>query len=344
MTQRERKLAAVVLAAGDGTRLKSRFPKALHRVCGQPMLIHILKVLHDLHVERSCVVVGYEEQEIRAYLRDNSHVEFYRQAERRGTGHATQIAMQGLADWEGNVMVVNGDTPLIRFETLSQLLHRHEYLEADATLLTCELEVPDGYGRVLRKDDNSVLGIVEHKDANKYERMIREVNAGFYCFNAQSLRDALAQVKPHNQQGEYYLTDCIKILVEGGRRVEAVVGEDSTEILGVNNRLQLAVAEKILRRRIMDRHMLAGVTILDPDTTYIDEDVEIGRDTIIRPHTILQGACRIGENCRLGPNTHLVDVMVGDMARLEDCVLRNRRVPDQFRLLSAEAPPGTEPL
>ncbi len=342
--EEKRKLAAIVMAAGDGTRLKSRFPKALHRVCGQPMLIHILNVLGELEVSRSLVVVGYEEQEIRAYLRDNGTVEFYRQAERKGTGHATQVAMQGLTDWDGDVLVVNGDTPLIRFETLALLVHRHHYLEADATLLTCEVQNPEGYGRVLRRDDNSVLSIVEHRDANRYERMIREVNAGFYCFKARTLREALAVVTPHNAQGEYYLTDVIKIMVDGGKRVEAVVADDCHEILGVNNRVQLAVAEKILRRRIMDRHMLAGVTILDPDTTYIDEGVEIGRDTIIRPHTILQGACRIGENCRLGPHTHLVDVEVGDMARLEDCVLRHRRVPEKFRLLLCQEPEGTQPL
>ncbi|MBE7559037.1 NTP transferase domain-containing protein [bacterium] len=339
-----RQLAAIVLAAGDGTRLKSRFPKALHRVCGQPMLIHILRVLNSLQVARTTVVVGYEEQEIRAYLRDNSHVEFCRQPERRGTGHATQLGMAGLSDWSGDVLVVNGDTPLIRYETLAHLVNRHNYIEADATLLTCEVDNPEGYGRVLRRDDNSVLSIVEHRDANKYERMIREVNAGFYCFYAEPLREALAAVTPHNVQGEYYLTDVIKIMVDTGRRVEAVVTDDATEILGVNSRLQLAVAEKILRRRILDRHMLAGVTILDPDTTYIDEDVEIGRDTIIRPHTILQGACRIGENCRVGPHAHLVDVEVGNVARLEDCVLRNRRVPDNYRLLSADEPEGTEPL
>ena len=333
-----KRLAAIVLAAGDGTRLRSRFPKALHRVCGEPMLIHILKVLSELKVERTIVVVGYEEQEIRAYLKDNREIQFYRQPERRGTGHATQIGMQGLEDWDGDVMVVNGDTPLITYDTLLSLLNRHRHLEADATLLTCELENPEGYGRVLRMDDNSVLSIVEHKDANRYERQVMEVNAGFYCFDAASLRHALAEVQPHNAQGEHYLTDSVKILVDRGGRVEAVVADDANEILGVNNRIQLAMAEKVLRRRIMDRHMLAGVTILDPDTTYIDEEVEIGQDTIVRPHTILQGACRIGESCRIGPNAHLVSVVVGDQARLEDCVLRNCEVEEGLRILPTRLP------
>jgi len=333
-----KRLAAIVLAAGDGTRLKSRFPKALHRVCGQPMLIHILNVLSELKVERTIVVVGYEEQEIRVYLKDNRELQFFRQSERHGTGHATEIGMQGLLDWDGDVLVVNGDTPLITYNTLLALLNRHRHLEADATLLTCELESPEGYGRVLRTDDNSVLSIVEHKDANRYERQVREVNAGFYCFDSSSLRDALKEVQPHNVQGEYYLTDAVKILVDQGGRVEAVVADDSSEILGVNNRIQLATAEKILRRRIMDRHMLAGVTILDPDTTYIDEEVEIGQDTIIRPHTILQGPCRIGENCRIGPNAHLVSVVVGERARLEDCVLRECEIGEGRRIQPTRVP------
>jgi bifunctional UDP-N-acetylglucosamine pyrophosphorylase / glucosamine-1-phosphate N-acetyltransferase len=324
------------LAAGDGTRLKSRYPKALHRICGEPMIIHILNVLSDLGVQRKLVVVGYEEQEIRAYLKNNSNIEFYRQVERKGTGHATQIALEGLQDWDGDVLVVNGDTPLIRLETLKKLVHRHQHIDADATMLTCELDNPEGYGRVLRMDDNSILSIVEHKDANKYERMIKEANTGFYCFDGQSLIKALNKVEPTNVQGEYYLTDVIKIMVAGEKRVEAVISDDPTETLGVNNRLQLAIAEKILRRRIIDFHMLQGVTILDPDSTFIDDGVSIGQDTVIRPSTIIQGKTSIGENCRIGPGARLVDVVAGDQVRVEHSVLRGCQLPDQYQLLPSD--------
>ncbi len=307
-----RQLASVILAAGDGTRLKSNRPKALHEVCGHPMLYHVLKVASAADAKRHVAVVGYEGDQIRTAFSDHSNIEFADQLERLGTGHAMMMTSEHFKDYDGDILVLCGDTPLFKVETLNKLVEWHRHQDASATILTAELKDAKGYGRILRYDDNRVQGIVEEKDANRYERAIREINTGTYCFDSKHLFDALGKITQENVQNEYYLTDCIRILVDEGNRVEAVITEDSEEVIGVNTRVQLAQAEKILRSRILERHMIEGITILDPGSCYVDDEVEIGKDTVICPGTTISGRSRIGEGCRIGPNTQIIDSIIGD--------------------------------
>lgn len=336
------KLASIVLAAGEGKRLKSKLPKALHQVCGKPMLQHIVDTLRRMRSEPIVLVVGYAREHIQQSFAGDDEVQFVYQEVRGGTGHAVLTAAPVLADWDGDILVLNGDCPLIREETLRRLAERHRRADAAATILTAILDDPTGYGRVLRSDDDDVLGIVEHRDCNRYERKIPEINAGFYCFKAADLFPALQLLRPNNDQAELYLTDVIQILVQAGKRVEAYTVPDPTETFGVNDRVQLAVAERILRQRINEQHMLNGVTIQAPDTTFIDDGVTIGQDTIVRPFTVLEGSTSIGNGCRIGPSAHLINCIVGDGAHVRHCVAENQRIPagstvDQSNRLSPAA-------
>lgn len=280
------------------------------------MLHHVLKVAAEAEASRHVVVVGYEGDQIRAAFPNRPDIEFADQVERLGTGHAMMMTREAFKDYDGDILVLCGDTPLFKVETLQKLVEWHRHQEAAATILTAELKEPKGYGRILRYDDNRVQGIVEEKDANRYERAIREINTGTYCFDSRRLFDALGKITQNNSQNEYYLTDCIRVLVDEGRRVEAVITEDSEEVIGVNTRVQLAQAERILRSRILEKHMLEGITILDPDSCYVDEAALIGKDTVLHPGTIITGKTRIGEGCRIGPNTQIIDSVVGDRAEV----------------------------
>ncbi|MCA9409970.1 MAG: bifunctional UDP-N-acetylglucosamine diphosphorylase/glucosamine-1-phosphate N-acetyltransferase GlmU [Candidatus Omnitrophica bacterium] len=321
-----KRLASVILAAGDGTRLKSNRPKALHEVCGYPMLHHVLKVATEANAERHVVVVGYEGDQIRSAFTDRTNLEFADQLERLGTGHAMMMTRDHFQDYEGDILVLCGDTPLFKVETLQKLVEWHRHQDAAATILTAELKEPRGYGRILRYDDNRVQGIVEEKDANRYERAIREINTGTYCFDSKHLFESLGKINQDNSQNEYYLTDCIRILVDEGKRVEAVITEDSEEVIGVNTRVQLAQAERILRSRILERHMLEGITILDPDACYVDDEAIIGKDTVLYPGTIITGKTRIGEGCRIGPNTQIINSTVGDQSQVVSSYMEDTEV------------------
>ena len=307
-------LGCIILAAGDGTRLKSSMPKALHQVCGKPIIVHVLSTLADLPLRKRVIVVGYQREQIQAAFEDDPVMAFAVQEERLGTGHAVMAAREQYQGFCGDVLVVSGDTPLIRAATIRKLVERHRHQDAAATVLTADLPDPEGYGRILRNPDDTVLGIREHKDANIYELKITEVNTGTYVFDSMELFPSLDQITPDNKQHEYYLTDVIQVLVKEDKRVEGYLARDPTETMGVNSRIQLAEAERILRQRIRERHMLAGVSLLDPASTFIDESVEIGRDTIIYPNTYLWGRTTIGGECRIGPQTQLCDCRVGDRA------------------------------
>lgn len=324
-----RKLASIVLAAGDGKRLKSKLPKALHKVCGKPMLQHILEVLRRMEIESIAVVVGYASEHIESFLGGDAKIRFVHQAERKGTGHAVSLAAPLFQDWHGDVLVLNGDCPLIREDSLRTLVERHHQKGAAASILTATLDDPTGYGRVLRSEADDVLGIVEDRDCNRYERKIQEINAGFYCFQSAELFAALRQLRPNNDQAELYLTDVIQILVRAGKRVEAYMVPDASETFGINNRVQLATAEGILRRRIMERHMHSGVTIIQPETTCIDDGVVIGQDTDILPFTMLEGSCSIGSDCVIGPAVRLIDCVVGAGARVSHVVLQGQTINAQ---------------
>lgn len=315
---------AVVLAAGQGTRMKSKLYKVLHPVCGKPMVQHVVDTLASMQVEDVVVVVGHGADAVRSTLGDR--VTYAMQSEQLGTAHAVQQAIPFLLDKQGTTFILYGDTPLLSPDTLSALLEYHLQQQAAATVLTAIFEDPTGYGRIVRDEAGEVLRIVEHKDASSTERAIQEINTGIYCFDNQKLISSLAQVKNDNVQGEYYVTDCIGILRQAGEKVAAYVAKDPDEAMGVNDRVQLAEAESYMRRRINQQHMRNGVTIVDPATTYIEADVQIGADTIILPGTHLRGKTSIGSDCRLGPQADLTDVTVADGVAISYSVLVDSEV------------------
>ena len=300
----------VILAAGKGTRMKSALPKVLHKVCGKEMVRHVLDSAKAVGSKRNIVVVGFGADEVRKAL--NGAAEVVVQEEQLGTGHAVLQAEPPLRETQGTVMVLCGDTPLLTAGLLQKLYEEHQKAGAKATVLTAIMPDATGYGRVIRTAEGDVEKIVEHKDATEDERKIREVNAGIYCFEKEALFSALAKVGCENAQGEYYLPDVLSILRGQGEKIWAVAADDYEETLGVNSRIQLAQAEKILRRRKNLELMESGVTLMDPDSTFVDTDVVVGRDTVIYPFTWLEGKTSVGERCTLGPSSRFTDVKIGD--------------------------------
>lgn len=307
-------METIILAAGKGTRMKSKLPKVLHKVAGKPMLQHVIDAAKAAGSTREVVVIGSGAELVEQQI---SGVEFVLQAEQLGTGHAVLCAKEKFSASTGTLMVLCGDTPLFTGELLKRFVNEHVNSKAAATVLTAEVPDAAGYGRIIREDDGTFKKIVEHKDANSYERQIREVNAGIYCFEIDKLFDALTQITNDNAQGEYYLPDVLTILKANNEKVGAVVADDYTQTLGINSRLQLAEADKILRQRKNFELMDSGVTILDPASTFIDADVEVGMDTIIYPNTYLEGATKIGEDCVIGPSTRFSNMIVGDKVQAQ---------------------------
>lgn len=312
---------AVILAAGQGTRMKSKLYKVLHPVCGKPMVEHVVNHVQSVDVHRIVTIVGHGAEKVREQLGEQS--EYALQAEQLGTAHAVEQAKSILADLEGTTLVICGDTPLIRPETMQALLEHHNTNQAKATILTAIAEDPTGYGRVLRGEDGQVNQIVEQKDATIEQQKVTEINTGTYCFDNKSLFDALTKVNNDNAQGEYYLPDVIEILKNEGEIVSAYVTSDFNETLGVNDRFALSQAETLMRARINEQHMRSGVTIIDPMSTYISADTVIGSDTVLQPGTMLEGTVEIGEDCIIGPNTQIVDSKVGNGTKVHSSVVLN---------------------
>lgn len=327
---RPRPLSAIVLAAGEGTRMKSSRPKPLHRLCGRAMVLHILDALAELPLDRAVVVVGHGAERVTKTLtqeaRPDLPIEFVEQQVQRGTGDAASVALTSFNNDDdlddGDVLVLPGDTPLLRATTLAALVTAHRQSDAAATLLTAVIDDPTGYGRVVRGKDDRVARIVEHKDATDEERKIDEVCTSIYCFRRGVLAPALRRLTPDNAQGEYYLTDVIGVLYDAGYNVVSMVASDPMEPAGINDRAQLAVAEAELRDRTNDRWMLQGVTMLDPERTYIDATVELGTDVTLFPGTVLQGRTIVEAGAEIGPDTRLVDCMVREGAVVEQTVGR----------------------
>lgn len=312
------KTTAIILAAGEGTRMKSGLHKVLHKLCGQEMVDYALHAAEEAGVERPVVVVGHAAEAVREHLKDRAAFALQDKTTGWGTGHAVLSARDFLPQ-EGLIYVLAGDMPLLTGEDLLSLARPVEQ-GAAAALLTAALPDPTGYGRVLRDADGMVARIVEQKDCTKEEAAVREVNASVYCFRASALLYALPRITNDNAQKEYYLTDTVAILRAAGERVAAV--ETAAEhCMGVNDRVQLAQCEAVLRRRINEGHLRAGVTMIDPERTYIEAGVEIGRDTVIYPGCVLQGKTRVGENCTLLPNCRLCGAVVGDNVTVESSVL-----------------------
>ncbi|NNV07076.1 bifunctional UDP-N-acetylglucosamine diphosphorylase/glucosamine-1-phosphate N-acetyltransferase GlmU [Geobacillus sp. C56-T2] len=315
---------AVVLAAGQGTRMKSKQYKVLHPVCGKPMVQHVVDQVSKLGVEKTVVVVGFGAEQVKEQL--GSQCEYALQEEQLGTAHAVMQAAAHLRGLEGITIVVCGDTPLITAETMEALIQHHVNAEAKATVLTAIAENPTGYGRIVRNKAGHVEKIVEHKDASEEEKSICEINTGTYCFDNQTLFQALTNVTNDNAQGEYYLTDVIEIIKANGGVVSAYQAPSFEETIGVNDRIALAEAERLMRRRICRHHMQNGVTIVDPDATYISADAVIGRDTVIYPGTVIEGETVIGEDCVIGPYSEISRCMIGHRTSIRHSVAHDSEI------------------
>ena len=324
-------LTAVILAAGEAKRMRSARPKVLHPLCGRPLIAYPVSAARALGA-RVVLVVGRAAEEVRAAVAAASGATFVEQKERLGTGHAVLQAHVACGDGAGTLLVLPGDVPLLSAATLKRLVDHHVASGAAATLLSAEVPDPTGYGRVVREQGRPV-GIVEHRDATPAQRQIREIGTSVYCFDARRFWPAMAQVTPENDQGEYYLTDVIGILGRQGQRLEAVVTTDPSECLGVNDRKQLAELGAIMRGRILDRLMAAGVTVVDPAGTYVDDTVTIGPDTVLYPGVILEGRTALGAECVVSAGCHLVDTTVGDRVLLKSySVLAASTVEDGAQL------------
>ncbi|MBG0854693.1 bifunctional UDP-N-acetylglucosamine diphosphorylase/glucosamine-1-phosphate N-acetyltransferase GlmU [Streptomyces spinoverrucosus] len=318
-----RPAAVVVLAAGEGTRMKSATPKVLHEICGRSLVGHVLAAAGELKPEHLVVVVGHAREKVTAHLAEVApDVRTAVQAEQNGTGHAVRMGLEELGGAvDGTVVVVCGDTPLLTGETLKNLARTHSEDGNAVTVLTAEVPDATGYGRIVRDPSSgAVTAIVEHKDATDEQRVIREINSGVFAFDGQLLADALKKVRTDNSQGEEYLTDVLGILREAGHRVGASVAGDHREIAGINNRVQLAEARRILNERLLTAAMLAGVTVVDPASTWVDVTVSFEQDVVVYPNTLLQGSTRLGEGSEVGPNSRLKDTRVGAGARVDNTV------------------------
>jgi bifunctional UDP-N-acetylglucosamine pyrophosphorylase / glucosamine-1-phosphate N-acetyltransferase len=321
---------AIILAAGQGTRMKSKLYKVLHPVCGKPMVQHVVDQISNLQIENIVTIIGHGAELVKAQLGDKSS--YALQAEQLGTAHAVIQASDALQDKEGTTIVVCGDTPLIKAETMESLFQHHLANGAKASVLTAKADDPTGYGRIIRNSAGHVEKIVEHKDASDEERQVVEINTGTYCFDNQALFNALKNVSNDNVQGEYYLPDVIEILKKQGEVVVAYQTNDFNETLGVNDRVALAEAEMTMKKRINETHMRNGVTIIDPQNTYIDSDVKIGRDTIIYPGTTIKGQTEIGEDCIIGPNSEIVSCEIGDVTVIRQSVAHNSSIGSKVNI------------
>ena len=309
------------MAAGKGTRMKSRTPKVLHELCGRSMFEHVLAAVRAAGADEIVAVVSPELQEPLARMA----VRTVAQEPQNGTGHAMQLAMAALSESDGQVLVASGDMPLVPAQVLRSVIEGRERTEAPLALLSARVKLPTNFGRVIR-EGGKVTRIVENVDASEAERRIDEVNTGIYCFDERALRRHLGGLRPDNAQGELYLTDCIASIVRENGRVEAVLCDDAESVIGVNNRVELAAARVVLQRRILQSLMLSGVTVVDPAATYVDVDVQIGNDSAILPNTHLCGNTKIGAGCRVGPNALLENATLGDGAHVWYSIVRDSSV------------------
>ncbi len=316
--------AAIVLAAGAGTRMKSKKPKVAHEVLGKPLVKWVIDAAHEAGIERIAAVVGHAREQVIPLV--EGEAEIVVQEQQRGTADAVNSCRKALEGFEGSLLVLSGDCPLITADTMRELVALRERNNAAVVVLTMMMDDPTGYGRIIRDAGGSVRYIVEQKDASPEEAAVKECNSGFYCFDAKALFEALEQVGSDNAQGEFYLTDVLHICRRAGRAVLALPAKDASECLGVNSRIQLAEATKIAQRRINQAHMAGGVTMLDPDQVWIGPDVEIASDVELLPQVFLYGATTVGEDSVIGPNVRLADSEVSASAVIADIVATGRKI------------------
>lgn len=319
------KMKAVILAAGAGTRMKSEKPKVIHKICGKPLVEHVIEAVQEANISEICIVIGHQGEQVKAAIKEN--VVFVEQKERLGTGHAVMQAEEFLKE-EGTVIILAGDTPMVTGESIKTFMEYHETSENAVTVWTAHFENPFGYGRIIRDENGNFVKIVEQKDASQEEAAVQEINSGIYCFDIKALKEALSQIDNKNAQGEYYLPDTLEIILQKGLKVDALQLQDATEILGINSRVQLAEAEAVMRKRINTFHMMQGVTLMDPSNTYIEKGVKIGKDTILYPGCILEGKTEIGESCILGQNTRIVDSNIGNNTEVQMSVVIDSKIDE----------------
>jgi UDP-N-acetylglucosamine diphosphorylase/glucosamine-1-phosphate N-acetyltransferase len=317
-------LKVVILAAGQGTRMKSDVPKVLHRVLDKTMVGYVIEASKEAGSDDICVIVGHQSAMVKNTIKDlYDDIKFAVQKEQLGTGHAVMQAGDFIKD--GNILVLCGDTPLITADTIKKLCDVHEKNNNSVTVVSMVVDNPTGYGRIIREND-AFAKIVEQKDANENELAVKEVNSGVYIFKADALNKAFESLSNNNSQGEYYLTDTLEIIKNTGANVGIMVAEDAEEFMGVNSKLHLAQAIKAMKTRINTQHMIDGVTITDPDNTYIGKDVKIAQDTIIYPGCMLEGKTEIGKSCIIGPNTRMTSASVDDCVTIQSSVLMDCKV------------------
>lgn len=304
------KFSAVILAAGQGKRMNSDICKVMHKISGKPLAKWVKDKLDDAGCEKEVMVVGHKKEQVMEFFGDS--VLYSEQNEMKGTGHAVMMAQPHFEGSSTTVMVLCGDAPLISEGLIRSVVDFHKKSGSCATVVSAKFDNPFGYGRIIKDKDGALLKIVEEKDASEDEKKVNEVNSGMYCFESEYLFDALSKIKNDNAQGEYYLTDTISVLKSEGKKVFAYTADDANEILGVNNRIDLANAQKIKNAEIVKKHLVNGVTIIDPETTYIDDEAVIGSDTVIYPNTNIRGNCKIGSFCEIGPNSVLTDTIIGN--------------------------------
>lgn len=319
---------SIVIAAGKGTRMKSKNSKLVQKIYGKEIVKRAYENVKNAGVEDIIVVVGHQKEQVMQVLGEN--VKYVEQKEMLGTGHAVMQAADLLKEKKGKILAVYGDVPLLRPETLKELLDRSLENNESATVLTAIYDNPKGYGRIVRNNEGNIISIVEEVDATDDQRKIQEINTGIYCFDIQELLEALTQIKPNNLKGEYYLTDVIKIMIDRGLKVGSVVAKDNTEILGINDRMQLQMLTKVLQHRINTNLMNSGVTIEDINTTYIYDDVKIGMDTVIHPNTTIKSGVEIGEDCEIGPYAYIREeckiannVKIGSFVELKKAIIED---------------------
>src|SRR3990170_666507 len=321
---KNQEIASIILAAGLGKRMKSDIPKVLHPVAGKPMLFYPVEVVKSLGIDKVVVIVGHKAEEVINTLQEvrsqesgvrsqkKFQIQFVKQEPQLGTGHAVLCAEDSLKAWKGNILILSGDVPLITRETILGLLDLHAKKKALISFISSIVEAPAGYGRVVRGKNNTVLKIVEDKDASQREKRISEINTGIYFIDAAFLFSGIKQIKKENAQGEYYLPDLIGMAVKQKKRVAALTHINAAEVMGINNRIELAEANKEMRERINNEFMLAGVTLVDDETAYIHKGVKIGRDTTIYPNVFLEGHTNIGERCIIEEGCKIINSSVGD--------------------------------
>lgn len=314
----------LVLAAGQGTRMKSKLSKVMHPLCGKPLIGHVIDALEQAGTERNVVVIGRDAESVQQYI--GQRAEYVEQEEQLGTAHAVMAANPLLKDEAGELIIAYGDMPLVRAESLAELVAQHRSADVAATIMTAQMVDPYGYGRIVRNEHNEVIGIVEEKDCTSEQALIQEINTGIYCFDNRKLFAALEKVNNDNAQQEYYLTDVLHILKEHGENIQTYSLQDQSESIGINDRAALVEAGRVLRQRINAQHLANGVTLIDPAQTYIDADVTIGMDTVIYPGTSLTGATIIGEDCTIGPHSDIDQSVIGDCVHVRQSVLQQAEV------------------